>query len=189
MVADEEAAHEVHVGVVVHADSDDDQALRRELLGKVNEQGIFLAAGLAPSGPEIHEQRLTAVLGENLIVSGKIDKRRIRDCALCGARRSFLRRCGLSRDRAANGYGHDEDKENYEAKERMKSAKKFAQVAIPHSAILRFGGLRGNRREHRTQFAAAGLRVGGMGDIKNNFEWLTDFGYSGCCKSFSQEKA
>jgi hypothetical protein len=122
-----------------------------------------------------------------LIVPGEVDQRGIGDGTFRGSRRGLLGRRGLSRDRAASGY--DEDKENYEAKERMKSAEKFAQVAMPHSAILRFGGLRGNRREHRTQCAAASLRVRGMGDIKNNFEGLMDFGYSGCCKSFSQEKA
>jgi hypothetical protein len=70
-----EAADEIHVGVVIEADAKNRKTLRRVLLVELDEHGEFVAAGLAPCGPEGDDERLAVVLREDLIVANDIDER------------------------------------------------------------------------------------------------------------------
>src|SRR5580700_4858467 len=73
----EEAADEIHVRVIIKADAENREALRRVLLVKLDEHGELIAARLAPGGPEGDDERLAAVLREHLIVAGDVDQREL----------------------------------------------------------------------------------------------------------------
>ena len=81
----EKTPDEIHVGVIVQADSEHGQPLRRVLLRQFHQQRIFVAARFAPRRPESYEKRLAVIFSERLVVAGEIDQGQI-----CG------RRCGRS---------------------------------------------------------------------------------------------
>ena len=62
---------------LVEIDADNVQALRRVLASEFVEQGIFVAAGFAPSRPEIDEQRLAVIALDYLLEALRVDKPRI----------------------------------------------------------------------------------------------------------------
>ena len=76
LVAGQEAAHEdaVAVAILVEADADNFEALGSVLLGEFVEHGVFVAARLAPSGPEGDDEGFAFVLLENLLVALSVDQ-------------------------------------------------------------------------------------------------------------------
>ena len=75
LILREEMADQIHVRVIVHADAEDGETVRRIFLRQLDEHRILVAARLAPCGPEGHQQRLALVLRENAIVSGHVNER------------------------------------------------------------------------------------------------------------------
>lgn len=89
VIAGKEAANEIHVGIVVEADAKNRETLRSILFFELNEQRKFVAARFAPRGPKGDDERFAAVLRENLVVAGEVNKRQIG----CGRFGGFC--CGL----------------------------------------------------------------------------------------------
>ena len=77
LIASEKAANEIHVRIIVEADTEDRETLRSVLLLELNEHGEFVAARFAPCCPERDDERFAAILGKNLIVTGEIDQGQI----------------------------------------------------------------------------------------------------------------
>src|SRR5256885_10327929 len=76
-VAGDEPPHKDEVTILIEIDADDVQALRRILPGEFVEQGILVAARLAPSGPEIDKQRLAVIALDYLLEALRVDNPRI----------------------------------------------------------------------------------------------------------------
>src|ERR1700756_2323972 len=58
LIAREKAANEIHVRVVIEADAENREPLRRILFLQLDEQGKFVATGFAPRRPESDDKRL-----------------------------------------------------------------------------------------------------------------------------------
>src|SRR5205823_15102082 len=80
-----EAPHQDQIAVLIHVHADDFQSFRRVQLRQFIQQGIFVAARLAPGRPEVHQQRLSAILLHQFLVSLRVNQFRV-------ARRSRFRR-------------------------------------------------------------------------------------------------
>src|ERR1700733_4227617 len=77
LVVIEKMLNEIDGGVVVHINAEDDQPFRRIIVCDLIDDGKFIAARLAPGGPESYEKRLAFVVGEKLVVAGEIDLREL----------------------------------------------------------------------------------------------------------------
>lgn len=74
LIFGQEAADEMDVGVVIEADAEDGEALRRVLARELGDHGKFVAAGLTPGGPKADEDGLAAIFGEGVLVAGQVDE-------------------------------------------------------------------------------------------------------------------
>ncbi len=72
-VAVKKMLNQIHSGVVVHIHAENDEALRCIIARDLIDDGKFVAARLAPGGPESDEERLAFVIGEKFVVSGQIN--------------------------------------------------------------------------------------------------------------------
>ena len=89
----QEMPDEMHVRIVVEADAKSRQPLRRILLGQLDEHGKFIAARLAPRGPECHEQRLASIFRHDSLVASQVNQSRVSSGrGFCHARGRFSRR-------------------------------------------------------------------------------------------------
>src|SRR5580704_5947649 len=58
LVTRQKPAHEDQIAILIHADSHHPQSLGSILLGQLVQHRVFVAARLAPSSPEIDQDRL-----------------------------------------------------------------------------------------------------------------------------------
>src|ERR1700730_3319817 len=79
-VTGQESAHENQIAVLVHADAHNFQSLGGVLLRQLVQQRVFIAARLAPGGPEIDEDWLTFKLPQDHLVARYVDEFRISRC-------------------------------------------------------------------------------------------------------------
>src|SRR5580692_9079017 len=89
LIAREEAANEIHVRVVIEADAENREALRRILFLQLDEQGKFVAARLTPRRPERDDERLAAVFRQYLVVAGEVNQWQVGYRGFAGFRRGF----------------------------------------------------------------------------------------------------
>src|ERR1700722_8376985 len=110
LIAREEAAHEIHVCIIIQTHAENREALWRILFLQLDEQRKLLATRLAPGGPERDDERLAVVLRQYLVVAGDVNQWQVGCRGFAGFRRGFgggrLRR---SRTRDACRYKREHD--------------------------------------------------------------------------------